>query len=227
MTQLMLANNYWTGSAGASFTLPEQSPTPSGDPSLVVIERRIGLVSGALAALGGTACLLAGTTSPHLPLHSSVLRSGMTWTQLTLVREVSTHRSPWTAALSGLTAVSTAGPNVIATPAKTSASQVQWLHAESGLTWDQLARVMGVSRRAVHSWAAGHRLAASNAERVAAVYRLVQSLSGDNAGERRSQLLVGRDSLPSTFESLCRDVTGDRSDIGGVSLAERLGVADE
>jgi transcriptional regulator with XRE-family HTH domain len=46
----------------------------------------------------------------------------------------------------------------------TFAATVRELKARSGLTWDQLAGVFGVSRRAVHGWAAGARLNAQNSE---------------------------------------------------------------
>src|SRR5262245_36297225 len=37
----------------------------------------------------------------------------------------------------------------------TQRSAVRSLHDSSGLTWEQLARLFGVSRRAVHNWANG------------------------------------------------------------------------
>jgi hypothetical protein len=41
--------------------------------------------------------------------------------------------------------------------------EVQWLKQHSGLTWDQIGRVLGVSRRAVHMWASGGRMNQSHA----------------------------------------------------------------
>ena len=41
----------------------------------------------------------------------------------------------------------------------------------SGLTWDQLARYFGVSRRSVHLWAAGGRMSAANEELLAHLKR--------------------------------------------------------
>ena len=59
----------------------------------------------------------------------------------------------------------------------------------SGLTWDQLARLLGVSRRSVHFWASGKPMAQSNEEhlrRLLAVVRKVdrgfcESQPGDPA----------------------------------------------
>lgn len=44
--------------------------------------------------------------------------------------------------------------------------EVAWIKEHSGLTWDQLGKVFGVSRRAVHMWANGGRLNESNARRL-------------------------------------------------------------
>lgn len=41
--------------------------------------------------------------------------------------------------------------------------ELRWVKSASGLTWDQLGKVFGVSRRAVHLWAGGGRLNESNA----------------------------------------------------------------
>lgn len=51
----------------------------------------------------------------------------------------------------------------------------------SGLTWDQLAEVFGVSRRAVHGWAAGARMNARHAETLAWLEQLLARVeeSGD------------------------------------------------
>lgn len=40
--------------------------------------------------------------------------------------------------------------------------EVLWVKENSGLTWDQLGKVFGVSRRAVHMWANGGRMNESN-----------------------------------------------------------------
>lgn len=55
---------------------------------------------------------------------------------------------------------------------------VIWIKGHSGLTWDQLGKVFGVSRRAVHMWANGGRLNESNARRLrefSAIVRRVES----------------------------------------------------
>jgi len=55
---------------------------------------------------------------------------------------------------------------------------VAWVKDHSGLTWEQLGRIFGVSRRAVHMWANGGRLNESNARRLrefAAVVRGIET----------------------------------------------------
>lgn len=59
----------------------------------------------------------------------------------------------------------------------------------SGLTWDQLARYFGVSRRAVHLWAAGGRMSAANEELLAHLVRAVNAVRVLDPATRRQALL--------------------------------------
>ena len=58
------------------------------------------------------------------------------------------------------------------------ASRVRQLKEDSGLTWDQLRRLLGVSRRAVHMWAGGGQINAKNEERLALLEQIVAALGG-------------------------------------------------
>lgn len=86
-----------------------------------------------------------------------------------------------------------AGPVVeAADAAPTSPSTAQLLtetHEESGLTWDQIARYFGVSRRAVHLWASGGRMSASNEELLAHLVQAVQAVKHLEPAARRQALL--------------------------------------
>jgi hypothetical protein len=82
---------------------------------------------------------------------------------------------------------------------------VLWLHEQSGLTWDQLGRLFGVSRRTVHLWASGSGMNAANAETLFALVNLVSKAEGRTPGERRAALL--------------RPGSGGRSAIDGFRLA--------
>lgn len=72
---------------------------------------------------------------------------------------------------------------------ESAASALARLRAMTDLTFDQVARIMGVSRRSVHSWMAGGPLSSANEERVFEVSRVVASLRGSTAPERRAALL--------------------------------------
>ncbi|MGW5571475.1 hypothetical protein ACWEVD_09770 [Nocardia thailandica] len=61
--------------------------------------------------------------------------------------------------------------------------EVAWVKDNSGLTWDQLGKVFGVSRRAVHMWANGGRLNESNAQRLREFSAIVQSLVAAAPGD--------------------------------------------
>lgn len=52
--------------------------------------------------------------------------------------------------------------------------EIAWVKAHSGLTWDQLGKIFGVSRRAVHMWANGGRLNESNARRLRAFAAIIR-----------------------------------------------------
>jgi len=72
----------------------------------------------------------------------------------------------------------------------------------SGLTWDQVGRTLGVSRRSVHLWLQGKTVSAANEERLHSVLYIVRLLAGRSQLDVRSKLL---------------DKTG------GVSVVELLG----
>jgi len=58
-------------------------------------------------------------------------------------------------------------------PEPAAAARVRRLKEDSGLTWDQLRRLFGVSRRTVHMWAGGGRINARNEERLAHLENVV------------------------------------------------------
>lgn len=67
---------------------------------------------------------------------------------------------------------------------------VHWVKDNSGLTWDQLSRVFGVSRRAVHMWATGSRISAAKAELLRQFAAEVQRVAGATPDETRAALLA-------------------------------------
>ncbi len=74
-------------------------------------------------------------------------------------------------------------------PKPIAAERVRRLKSESGLTWDQLRRLFGVSERSMHLWASGARMNARNAERLTFLEQVVHALGAKNADECREALV--------------------------------------
>jgi len=83
-------------------------------------------------------------------------------------------------------------PQAVEIPPFTSnlAEAVKSLREESGLTWDQLGRLFGVSRRAMHLWANGGRMNAAHAEALSVILRAVRGLPGSGNIDPREALLT-------------------------------------
>jgi len=100
-------------------------------------------------------------------------------------------------------------------PTWTTGTIVQELREKSGLTWDQLGRLLGVSRRAVHLWAAGGRMNARHLEVVTKLYGIVASLPAADASQRRMLLFKTRQGMPSIFEAFLREHASDEGTVAG------------
>jgi transcriptional regulator with XRE-family HTH domain len=106
-------------------------------------------------------------------------------------------------------------PPISISQAATPATQVRHLRDASGLTAEQIARLFGVSRRAVHLWASGGRMNAAHHERLARLLAITSELPGHTPEQRRAALLTpGRngmnlfDRLRSEYASADDDVSG-------------------
>lgn len=75
-----------------------------------------------------------------------------------------------------------------ASTSRTIAERVESFRSVSGLTTDQVARLMGVSRRSVHNWLSGGPMTRANEERLSRLLEVTQGLAG-SPSERRAQLL--------------------------------------
>lgn len=97
-------------------------------------------------------------------------------------------------------APSSASPKRESSHRRTPAQAVQDLHDQTGLTWDQIARFFGVSRRSVHSWAAGGRMSSANEEALIKTAALMDKLAGSGLDgyELRAELLRQMDSMRSS-----------------------------
>jgi len=85
----------------------------------------------------------------------------------------------------------TAGAAVVA--AEPAGAAIAELRRLSGFTWDQLARVFNVSRRALHFWASGKPMAPSNEEHLQRLISVVRKIDRGSASANRAALLGVRE----------------------------------
>lgn len=112
------------------------------------------------------------------------------------------------------------------TPAPPStAEKVQYVHERVGLTWDQIARMFSVSRRAALYWAAGEKLSSAKEELLGRLYSVVQNLPGQTTAERRAAFMTRRGREDSYWAEFTRR-GGPGYLIGGpaVTVAQGLGL---
>lgn len=86
-------------------------------------------------------------------------------------------------------------PTVIRPVTRSQGSTVRQEIAElrrlSGLTWEQMARLLGVSRRSLHFWASGELVRASHQERVQRLLAVLRQVDRGSATGNRTLLLNG------------------------------------
>lgn len=76
------------------------------------------------------------------------------------------------------------------------------LRRRSGLTWDQLARLFGVSRRSLHFWASGKPMAAGNEEHLHRLLDVIRKIDRGSASANRKVLLTAHEDGGLPFDSL-------------------------
>lgn len=97
------------------------------------------------------------------------------------------------------------------------------LKSDSGLTADQLGRLLGVSRRSIHNWAAGSAIASVHEERLRELDSLITSLPAESPEARRSALLDSSQG-PSLFKQFASKAEAPQRIKFGVPVEERLGL---
>src|SRR5258705_6076558 len=83
-------------------------------------------------------------------------------------------------------------------------SAISELRLLSGLTWEQLARLLGVARRSVHLWASGMALSPADQERLLRVLATVRQVDRGGAAANRSALFAEHKGGVVAFDLLAR-----------------------
>lgn len=78
------------------------------------------------------------------------------------------------------------------------------LREQSGLTWEEIAQLIGVSRRTIHNWVNGSRVSSANTRALRQVVEFVGENRANTAQETRSRLLAPRPDGGSPYEDLLR-----------------------
>jgi hypothetical protein len=115
----------------------------------------------------------------------------------------------------------TAGPRTVPT-------LLEWLKGISGLSWGELGRATGVSRRTIHNWLGGARVAEVHLVRLWDVSRVVHALSAGSAEATRAVLLQPVASGRSALDDLeLAALPVRRRPISHVSVGDLLTPVDE
>lgn len=94
----------------------------------------------------------------------------------------------------------TAGTTVDST--RSAGAALGELRRLSGLTWDQLSRVFGVSRRSLHFWASGKAMAPTNEEHLQRLLVVVRRIDRGSASANRAALFGAREDGSIPFDLL-------------------------
>lgn len=81
-----------------------------------------------------------------------------------------------------------AGASVV--PVERQGAAIAELRRLSGLTWDQLAKLFDVSRRALHFWASGKAMTSANQEHLQRVLGFVRQIDRGSASANRAALVT-------------------------------------
>lgn len=133
----------------------------------------------AMSALTLVSCLTGTSTQPPPLRDVGVLSSWAT--------PMRTSKARFAAELPRLAEAGAPSSDLAVT--RSDKDEVAWVKEHSGLTWEQLGRIFGVSRRSVHLWANGGRMNEANAAHLRAFAALVKNLDGVDPTTTRARLL--------------------------------------
>ncbi len=74
------------------------------------------------------------------------------------------------------------------------AQQIENLHRRSGLTWSELARAFGTTRRTLHNWANGRRMSGRHVDTFRALIQLIDTHDKKDPEQTRAFLITPDDS---------------------------------
>jgi DNA-binding transcriptional regulator YiaG len=109
-----------------------------------------------------------------------------------------------------------------ATQTRTSADAISELRAISGLTIDQVGRLLGVSRRSVHNWLNGSVMAAVHAERLSSLINVISAIPASSAIERRAVLFDSSRGVSLFHQLLAQQPEQAQLQFEGVSVRDRI-----
>ncbi len=116
--------------------------------------------------------------------------------------------------------VTSAGLHAVGAASLSSAPPLLELRRRTGLTWEQVARLFGVSRRTVHFWASGKPATSNNEERLQRILTVVRMLDLGVPSQTRAALLASANDGASIFDAL---VVGNYNDAATAAAAVRMG----
>ena len=87
------------------------------------------------------------------------------------------------------------------------------IHTISGLTWEEIAYLLGVSRRAVHNWLNGLKVSSKNARNLAELHRIIQKVDRGDPASTRAHLLASRENGVTLYEYAMVAARSDRSNV--------------
>jgi DNA-binding transcriptional regulator YiaG len=144
---------------------------------------------------GGSVPVFAGML---LPAQTTKAGGAFASSSTNLIFQPLTASASWYRSLSGLFGLKTKS-RVATTPTlsdqgRSARETVHEVRRLSGLTWEQLARVVNVSRRAIHHWASGRAVSSAHEEHLARVLATIKLVDRGAARRNRELLLSSSES---------------------------------
>lgn len=131
------------------------------------------------SAIGLTALALLGTSVPVGRDHETVV-----------VRPFFAPSDSSSSAGSGTLIAAASASDATIVESWSNAELIAELRAITSFTWEQTAKLFGVSRRTVHLWAAGGNMASQNEEHLAELLREVRAIRASGVSDQRLQLFA-------------------------------------